>query len=218
MNKAVLWFTKITGLPAQYFYFKKKIYSVNDDKKARKIKGGAMIVCNHTNLKDFPLVMYTFFGRDLRALAAEIVYEKKGKLVGWFVNAIGCVRVDRSSYDFSFTTKMVDLLKKGKVGVVFPEGRIPDPGETDDFLDFKPSYVYMALEADVPIIPIYTNGIYGKLKKEKNDVAKVMIGEKIDARSLISSSRSEKENLDYINNYVRDYMKKLKQELENRKD
>ena len=215
MNKIVLWFTKITGLPIQYFYYRKKIYSINNDKKARRIKGGALIVCNHTALRDFPLVMYTFFGRDLRTLTAEVVYNK-GKLMSWFVNSLGCIRVDRDSFNFNFTSKMIDVLKKGKVGLVFPESRIPDPGETNDFLEFKPSYVYMALEADVPVIPVYLNGIYGKKNKEMGDVSKVMIGEAINLKELLDSNKTDKENLDYINNYVREYMKKLKEELEKR--
>ena len=212
MNKVVLWFTKLTGYPIQYFYYRKKIYTIDNDKSLRKIKGGALIVCNHTALRDFPLVMYTFLSRDLHTLTAEIVYEK-GKLMSWFVNAIGGIRVNRDSYNFNFTSPMIDVLKKNKVGLVFPEGRIPDEGETQDFIDFKPSYVYLALEGEVPIVPIVTNGIYGKKKREKKDVAKVMIGKRIYPRDLMDPNKSEKENLDYINSYVRSYMLYLLSEL-----
>lgn len=213
MNRIVLWFTKITGLPIQYFYYKKKIYTHNDDKSLRKIKGGALLLCNHTSLHDFPLVMYTFLRRSIYTLTAEVVYEK-GKLMSWFVNSIGCIRVNRSSYNFSFTTPMIEVLKKDKLGLIFPESKIPD-SESERF-DFKPSYIYVALEANVPIVPIYVNGIYGKDKKKFKDRAKVMIGEKIYLDTLIDKEKSEKENFEYINNYVINYMKSLKKELESK--
>ena len=70
-------------------------------------------------------------------------------------------------------------------------------------------YVMMALEADVPIIPVYTNGVYGKSKKEKKTTAKLMIGKPIYLSDLIDREKSEKENIEFINDYVKNRIREL---------
>ena len=215
MNRFILWFVKITGLPAQYFYYKKKIYYENNNKKLRKIDGGALIVSNHTSIYDFPLMMYVFLKRNIRTLVAEVIYQKN-KFMSRFMTYLGAIRVDRNSYDFAFMSQMVNCLQKGQVGLVFPEARIPLENEKDTLLPFKPSFVYLALESDVPIIPVYTNGVYGKLKKKNKSRAKVIIGEKIYPTELIDKNKTQKENIEFICNYVRDYIIRLGKELDSK--
>ena len=213
MNYLFLWFVKITGWPVQLFYYRKKVICLNNDKSLRRIKGGAMIVSNHTSIYDYPLVMFTFLGRTIRTLVAEIMYQQ-GKFVSKLLVRIGAIRVDRMVYDFGFLGKMIDCLKKGQLGLVYPESRIPKEDEKGSLLDFKPSYVYMALESKVPIVPIYTNGMYGKLKKKYKTRAKIVIGEKIDVCGLYDEAKSEKENINYINDYVKSKIIELKNYLE----
>ena len=202
MNKIVLWFVKITGFIPQIFYFRKKVYYVNKKTQSRRIKGKAIIVSNHKRLFDFVLLMYLFLGRDIYTIIGEQMY-RKNKLFSWFLNKIGGIKVERDAYDFSFLGKAIELLNKGKVIEIFPEGRLPLK-EEKDLLPFKPSFVYLALESGAPIIPIYTNGSYAK--KER---AKVVIGEPIDAQALYNDTLTEKENIDYICNYVSSYIKDL---------
>ena len=212
MNRFVLWFVKITGLPFQYFYYRKKIYYESEN-SPRKIKGSALIVSNHTDVFDYPLIMYTFLSRSIRTLVAKETMEKNWFMSG-FLKALGGIKVERKSYNFSFMPEMIKCLKKGQVGLVFPEARIPLEHERNDFLPFKPSYIYLALESNSPIIPVYTNGIYGKLKKKNKSHAKIIVGDYIYPHELISEERSEKENIDYINNYVKNYIQKLKEKIE----
>ena len=189
MNKFILWFVKLTGWPAQYVYFRKKIYYEDKSIQRRKIKGGALVVSNHYSVYDYPLYMYTFFGRSIRPLVAEVIYQK-GKFMSQLMKNLGAIRVDRYSYDFSFMSTMVKCLKDKQVGLVFPESRIGEENEKiDGMLEFKPSFVYMALEAGVPIIPVYTNGVYGKDKMKKHDRARVVIGKPINLREMYDESK-----------------------------
>ena len=213
MNKALTWFVKLTGLPVQYFYFHKKIYYEDKKHTSRKIKGGALIVSNHTSVYDYPLVMYTFFKRTIHTLVAEVIYEK-GSFMTHLMNGLGAIRVDRNSYDFRFMQEMIDVLNNNKVGLVYPESRIPQEDEIGTLLDFKPSYVYLALQTGAPIIPVYTNGVYGKLKKQKKDRARIIIGKKFYINDLYDSSKSEKENIEFINDYVKNKIKSLGEQLE----
>ena len=207
MNRATLWFVKITGLPLQFFYYRKKIFTENGDKALRKIKNGALIVSNHTSVYDYPLIMYSFLPRTIRTLVAEVIYEKNPFLAR-LMHGLGGIRVDRDSYDFAFISEMVACLRRGQVGLVFPESKIPSPDDRD-LLPFKPSYVVIALESGVPIIPVYTNGVYGKKKKKLHDTAKLIIGKPIYASELLDRSRSEKDNIAFINDYVKKRIKEL---------
>lgn len=216
MNRLFLWFVKITGYPIQYFFFRKKVY-YESDLSPRKIKGGALIVSNHTSVYDFHLVMYTYLPRTIRPLVAELMFEKS-KFMNFFLTGIGCVRVERYKYDTSFIPKMTKYLRKGQVGLVYPEAFVPTTEEElREFLPFKPSYIYIALESGVPLIPVYTNGIYGKDKKKKKSHAKIIIGNPIDVVKLYDDNKTEKENIEWINNYVRDYIKNLRNILESGK-
>lgn len=213
MNKVLTWFVKITGLPLQYFYFHKKIYYEDKKHTNRKIKGGALIVSNHTSIYDYPLVMYTFFKRTIHTLVAEVIYEK-GSFMSKFITALGAIKVDRKSYDFGFMYEMIDVLNANKVGLVFPESRLPtEKDEPGQLLEFKPSYVYLALQTGAPIIPVYTNGVYGKLKRKKKDRARIIIGKKFYINDLYDSNKTEKENIEFINEYIKNKIKNLGEQL-----
>ena len=215
MNKFVTGFVKVTGLPVQYFYFRKKIYYEDKKHTSKKIKGGALIVSNHTSVYDYPLIMYTFFGRVIHTLVAEVIY-KKSSFMNKFMNDLGAIRVDRDTYNFNFMYKMIEILNDNKVGLVFPESRLPtENDEPGKLLEFKPSYVYLALQCGVPIIPVYTNGVYGhKIRKEKKDRARIIIGKKFYINDLYDSSKTEKENIEFINDYIKNKIVNLGEQLE----
>lgn len=214
MSRLLIWFVKVTSILPEYIVFRKKVYYVN--KKAKRYKGGALLVSNHTSIYDFPLILFTYYFRTVRPLVAKEVYTKNFVLHA-FLKGMGGIKVDRQNYDFTFTSKMIKWLKKRKLGLVFPESRLPNPNERGDLLEFKPSYIYLALEAGVPIIPMYTNGVYGPFKRWKlKDRARLVIGEPINPADLFSSERTDKENIDWINNYVREYIKELGNNLKSR--
>ena len=215
MGSILNWFVKITGFPGEVVFYRKKIYY--EDKKAsnRNIKGGALIISNHTDIYDYPLMMYVFPKRNLHVLVAEITYDMNG-FMKWLLKGLGAIRVDRNNHDFAFMSQTTDLLKKGKACLIYPESRLPLENERDHLLEFKPSYIYSALESGAPIIPVYTNGIYGKLKKKYKDHARVIIGKKIYVRDLYDSNKSEKENIAYINDYVKNRIIELKALLDER--
>ena len=207
MDPIFLWYVKLTGYPLQYFFYRKKVLTEDGSRALKDIKGSALIVSNHTSVMDYPLVMYAFLKRNLRVLVAEVIYNN-GRLMAWFLKKIGCIRVDRDSRDFSFVSEAADCLRRGGLCLVYPESRLPVEGE-EGLLPFKPSYVLIALESGAPIIPGYTNGVYGKMKKAKNTTAKLMIGRPVYASDLTDPALSEKENIDRVNSYVKGRIEEL---------
>ena len=65
-------------------------------------------------------------------------------------------------------------------------------------MPFKSGAAYLALYADVPVIPVFTNGQYFSKKR-----AKVVIGKPIWAKDLYNADLSEKENLAAVSEYLR---------------
>ena len=195
------WFTKITGYPFFLIAFKTKVFYQNRKVQGRRIRGKALVVTNHKAIYDFAVWMFVFFTRTLRCIVAEVTFLKM-----W-----GAIRVDRHDNDFDFMWKSIDILKKGGVVEIFPESRIPEKDEPTP-LEFKPSYVYIALRSDAPIIPVFTDGCYFSKKRSH-----VMIGTPIYASELYDEALGERENIEAINSFVRNRIIELGEELEKRK-
>lgn len=215
MNLFVLWFTKITGLIPQYFYYHKKVYYRNKNNQSRHISGGALIVSNHFSIYDYPLVMFTFLRRNIYVLIAEITMNKNF-FMKKFTKHLGGICVDRNSFDFSFMSKIGDKLKKNKIVLIYPEARMKTKEEIDknELIAFKPSFVYIALENNVPIIPVCTNGKYGAKNFFSKKRARIMIGEKINLSEMYDEKKSEKDNVEFLCEYVKKYIARMKRDLD----
>lgn len=193
--RILIWFVKITGIIPQLFYYKKKVIYL--DKNIKKRKSPAILVSNHTAVMDFGLYFFIFLKRTLIPLAAEVLYKKK--LMTIMLKMIGAIRVDRDKYDFSFIEKSVKKLSKNQDILIFPESKV---SVTKEVLEFKPSFIEIALEAGVPVIPMYTTGNYP-------NKTYVVIGKKINILDLYDQNLSKVENLKNLSNYVRDCVKEL---------
>lgn len=203
------WFVKITGFLPQLFFFRTKVYYEQGAPRRMRLRGKAILVSNHHFLMDFAILMFVFPFRTLRCAAAELLYEMNFLMTG-LMHMLGCVRVNRYSNDFDFIPRCKKILDKGGVVEIYPEARIPDPGEETP-LPFVPSYVYLALETGAPIIPIFSNGKL--LKKERE---RLIIGKPIYVEELYDSSLTEKENIQNINTRIRSKIIELGKELESK--
>ena len=201
------WFVKITGWIPQLIVFKTKVHYEDKSVQDKRIRGKAVVVCNHNYLLDFAVLMFVFWRRTLRCAVAEVMYQKNF-LMSFFMHALGCVKIDRENHDFTFLDRFKKILDKGGVVEIYPESRLPVAGEERP-LAFAPSYVYLALESGAPIIPVYSNAkLFGKEKE------RVIIGKPIYLEELYDSQLSEKENIDKINSYVRSKIIELGEALE----
>jgi 1-acyl-sn-glycerol-3-phosphate acyltransferase len=189
------WFTKLTSWVVQKICFRTKIYYENKDEQRRKIKGSAIIISNHTSVYDYAVFLFVFFGRTLRYQMAEVLFKKA--LLRNFLKCMGGIFVDRDSNDFGFMEQSQKVLEKGGVVGIFPEGRIPKEGEEKP-APFKSGATQLALTANVPIIPIYTNGSYFQKRR-----ARVIIGKPIYVAELYDNQEDYKTNLERITQQLR---------------
>ena len=201
------WFVKITGYIPQRLIFRTKVYYEDKARQSRRIRGKAIVICNHQSVFDYAALMFLFPGRTLRALAAEVLYEKGG-LMRLLLNCFGMIRVDRDAMDFSFIERCSRILGKGGAIEIYPEARLPKAGEEQP-LPFKPSAAYLALETDTPIIPVYSTG---KLFcKERN---RVIIGTPLHPRELVDNSLGLTRNVADLTEIMRGKIIELQQQLE----
>ena len=201
-------FTKITGIIPQFFCFRTKVHYENKAVLGRYIKGGAIIISNHTAVFDYAVYLFVFFFRTLRTVMAEVLFQKQP--LGTFLKMMGGIRVDREANEYGYMVKCEKILRDGGVLCVFPEGRLPKPGEERP-LPFKPGAAYLALSTGVPVIPVYTNGSYFKKKR-----AEVMIGTPIYPRDHIQSDKSDKENTEILSAVMRERLLILEKSFEER--
>lgn len=197
---------RVTAWPVQAVCFRTKIHYEDKSVQGRRIKGPAIIISNHTSVYDYGIMLFTFPFRTLRVLMAELLFKRKH--LSRFLRFMGGIMVDRDAYDFAFIDKCNEILeKKGVVGI-FPESRIPLENEERP-LPFTPSTAYLALMSGAPVIPMYTNGSYFNKKR-----AHVIIGKPIDAASLVDDTLSDKENIEKVNEYLRQRIIELGNELQ----
>lgn len=202
-------FAKITGWPIKQVVFRTKILYEDREVQSRKIKGAAIVICNHTSVFDFALLLFVFFGRTLRCQMAELLFRKKP--LGWLLRRLGGIRVDRTGHDFGFLRTSEDILRRGGVVLIFPESRLPLSQEARP-LPFKPSAAYLALATGVPVIPVYTNGQYFNLRRR----AAVIIGKPIDPREYADEGLTERERIERLSCAMRERVIELGKLLDER--
>ncbi len=152
-------------------------------------------------------MLYLFPTRTLRCIVAELMFEKNFIMTA-MLKGFGAIRVDRNSHDFAFLGQAMEVLARGGAVEIYPESRIPKQGEEIP-LPFKPSAVYLALQSEAPIIPVYTNGKYFAKSR-----LRAIVGEPIDVRELYCPEQSESENVERITELLRERIIDLGKQLE----
>lgn len=152
--------------------YRTKRINVNGEKIKKHLKGAAVIVSFHTGFSDPFILGNCFWYRRLFFLAAKEVM--KNRFVEALLKGMGCIKIDRNASDIEAIKKSVSVLKDGKLLGVFPEGGIHRAKQSDKI---KSGAVLIAMQAGVPIIPVYTEKRKNILKRQL-----MVIGESFDCR------------------------------------
>ncbi len=116
-------------------------------------KGGLLIAANHASYFDIPLLGCGMTRRAWYLGRSDLfVRGLKGVLrwLGWIPLKLG--RLDRKAFD-----QAIDLIKRGKVVVIFPEG-----GRTLDgrLQEAKPGLGMIVAQTGCPVVPAYLKGTF----------------------------------------------------------
>lgn len=141
-----------------------------------RIKGGAILAANHTTFSDPFVVGSAFWYRRLNFFTADVVMATKTREK--LLKAAGSIKVNRSITDIEAVRSAVEVLKKGRLLLIFPEGGVQAVG---DVQPIKSGAALMALQASVPIIPLFI--CYNARWYYRR---RVIVGNPIDPKALCS--------------------------------
>lgn len=133
-------------------------FTVIGKRNLSKLNGPAVFVANHQSHFDAPISLAALGGRVRRRLvvaaAADYFYSSavKGAAASLTLGTVPFVRSGGSSRDSLQFLK--DLVGKGWSVLIFPSGtRGTGPS------GFKKGFAYLAVDAQVPVVPMYLNGL-----------------------------------------------------------
>jgi 1-acyl-sn-glycerol-3-phosphate acyltransferase len=155
-------------------------------------------------LLDFPVYLLVFPFRTVRFLTAEVLFNKN-KFMSFLLYSLGCIRVDREGKAFGFVSEALEVLDTKQTLGVFPEGRLPVGGKP---FPFTVSTAFIATHADSLIVPVYTDGNYGLLKR-----CNVVIGEAFDLKAYCKEGLSEQQQLEQLTQLLRQKVYDLADEI-----
>jgi len=132
-------------------------YTVVGRRNLAQLKGPAVFVANHQSHFDAPICLAALGGRIRRRLvvaaAADYFYSTrlKGAAASLALGTVPFVRTGASSRTSLLMLK--DLVNKGWSVLIFPSGS-RGGGATG----FKKGFAYIAVDAQVPVVPMYLHG------------------------------------------------------------
>ncbi|WP_280368436.1 lysophospholipid acyltransferase family protein [Nocardia wallacei] len=171
----------IIGLARTVFFAQGLKFEVSGDEHI-PATGGAVIAINHTGYMDF-----TYAGlpartpkRYIRFMAKKEVFDDK--ISGPIMRALKHIPVDRAAGADSYQAA-VEYLRRGELVGVYPEATI---SRSFEIKEFKSGAARMAIEADVPIVPmviwgaqrVWTKGHPKRLGRTNTPIS-IAVGEPI---------------------------------------
>jgi 1-acyl-sn-glycerol-3-phosphate acyltransferase len=116
----------------------------------------AVYASNHLSYMDTP-VLFAYLPFQFRILAKQSLW--KTPFIGWYLNHSGQVPVDTKSHRslIASLNRGVTTLKHGLALVLFPEGGRAATGQLQTMMS---GCAYMAIKAQVPLIPLTLIGTY----------------------------------------------------------
>ncbi len=116
--------------------------------------GGFMVCANHRSFFD-PVVLAALLHRKPTFMAKAELF--KNPVIGRFLRALGAFPIERGKGDVGALKTTFELLKKGYILVIFPEGKRMKGGARKKS---NPGMIRIAAKAGVPILPAGIEGDY----------------------------------------------------------
>ena len=159
----------------------------------RPPEGGFLYFSNHHSMLDI-LALFVALKETPFVFAAKRELFRV-PFIGWHLRLAGYVEVDRDNRDraiSAFAKAAQQVRERGTIVTVYPEGTRSVDGT---ILPFKKGPFMLALESQVPIVPIAVDGAQLALKKHSlrlyGHPIRVVIGKRIETRGLGPADRDE---------------------------
>jgi glycerol-3-phosphate dehydrogenase (NAD(P)+) len=148
VNPIVYWVVRAVLQPFFHVYFRLRRIG----REHIPSEGPLLLAGNHRSFLD-PFVLGTMLRRPVYYVAKKELFENR--LQAWFLNALGAFPVDRGAADKEMLDTARQILARGDVVLIFPEGTRIRPGGLGDP---KRGVGRLALESGAPIVPLAVIG------------------------------------------------------------
>lgn len=165
-------------------------------------RGGAIVVSNHWALSD-PILIALISPRIIHFMAKqELFHNPVARFL--LMRGLYAFPVNRKQADMASLRQAMDVLQKGRVFGIFPEGRRSVTGELDEL---ERGAAFLALRCKVPLIPIYSDPrTYRKLR------INMIVGEPMDAQAIAATHKGKP--VDVVTQAIADKLQQLRLRLE----
>ncbi|HUR87049.1 MAG TPA: 1-acyl-sn-glycerol-3-phosphate acyltransferase [Solirubrobacteraceae bacterium] len=144
MNHIVYWIARAILQPFFLVYFRMQRIG----REHIPTSGPLIIASNHRSFMD-PFVIGMMLRRPTYFVAKTELFHKR--FVAWFLSSLGAFPVERGRGDSDAMTTAREILERGDVVVIFPEGTRTRPGALGEP---KRGVGRLALETGAPVVPI----------------------------------------------------------------
>ena len=156
-------------------------------------KGGFLFFSNHASMLDI-LALFVALKETPFVFAAKRELFKV-PFIGWHLRLAGYVEVDRDNRErviSAYERAAKQIRERGTVVTVYPEGtRSPD----GTVRPFKKGAFMLAIESQVPIVPVAVDGAQHALRKHTlrlyGHPIRVVVGAPIETHGLTAADRDE---------------------------
>ncbi len=199
----VYWLCRNAGLLAGLFYFRIQVRG----KEHLRRRGPAILAPVHRSNLDVPLIS-GWCPRRLRSLAKEAMF--RGPVSRWFSSSIGAFPVQRDQLDRVALESARELLQRGEILLVFPEGT---RGSGATVGDVHNGCSYLATVTGAPVIPIGLAGTEeamppgAKIARPRRIV--VTVGEPIEPEDVTPDSSAGRDRRRALSEHIRGEMQRL---------
>ena len=191
-------FVKWTAFPFLWLLLRTKLIYINGKKPRGLRKGKFILASNHVSFLDPFIAASAVLSRRTGWVARETMFKKS---YGWFFKAISVIRIDSDKLSTKTFRKVDDVLYRGHIVCMFPEGTIEN-GE--ELKAFKSGIVMMAALSKADILPLY-------IAKRKTFIQRkvVVIGERLKYQDLFKSNTPKMNEINKASILLMDKEKEL---------
>lgn len=163
--------------------------AISGGEQLAALRGPAIIIANHSSHFDTPVVLTALPGR-IRAKtavgAAADRFYRRDKRTWWFSLFFNTFPIVRGGGSATLGYAR-ELLGRGWSVVIFPEGTRSTSG---DMQSFRHGVAILAMQANVPVVPVYTEGLRNVMPKGERTPRPAAVAVRIGAPVWLDAAES----------------------------
>lgn len=181
-----------------------KPFTIEGRENLGGFKGAAIVIANHSSHFDTPVTESALperiRGKLLVAAAADKFYGSRKKRTWWYSLFHGTFPVHRGGGTKQLEYPM-SLFKRGWSILIYPEG---GRSKTGQLQRFKHGVAIMAMQCNVPVIPIYIEGLRDVMPKGQREPRPAAVRARIGKPVWLTGAASVPEGTTMLENAMRE--------------